>query len=302
MTVAELYNQTAQLGFEDSLESGERFYFAANRALLQVSALRPAISSYVINHTPLKNMVSGASFAPIARSEDLCFTATGVRSYYFEVDGNGVVYIEALDGTEWKVIGRVELSGTRRFSAYRGFIRRDGVFTDATVRLRFTGEYLYSVRSVALYCHIYSDNASDIPAYEAFTSYDISKLTDDFLSLVSPPISDDGEYSMLSKGYRVENGCKILLPYESSGLYKILYRRRPTAINSDTDAGANEDLIDLDEELCSLLPILIASYVWVEDEPDMAEYYLNLYREGAADIERRQRNAAPVIIRNKTGW
>ena len=302
MTVSELYNQTAQLGFEDSLESGERFYFAANRALLQVSALRPAISSFIINHKPMKNMASRASFAPIERDTDLCFTATGVKSYYFEADGNGVVYLEAQNGNEWNVIGRVELSGTRRFTAYKGFIRRDGEFTDATVRLRFSGPYLYSVKSVALYRHIYSDSVDDIPAYEPFTAYDMSVLAKDFLSLSSPPISDDGGYTVLNQGFRIENGCKVLLPYDASGLYKILYRRRPNEISSDDDAATNADVIDLDEELCTLLPILIASYVWVEDEPDMAEYYLNLYRERSADIERRHRNAAPVIIRNKNGW
>jgi len=302
MTVSELYNQTAQLGFEDSLESGERFYFAANRALLQVSALRPAISSIIINHKPMKNMASRASFAPTECNGELCFTATGVKSYYFEADGNGVVYLEAQSGNEWNVIGMVELKGTHRFSAYRGFIQPEGAFTSATVRLRFSGPYLYYVKNVALYRHIYSDSVDDIPVYEPFTAYDISVLADDFLSLSSPPISDDGEYTVLNQGFRIENGCKVLLPYDASGVYKILYRRRPKAINSDTDAGANEDVIDLDEELCTLLPILIASYVWVEDEPGMAEYYLNLYRERAADIERRQRNASPVIIRNRNGW
>ena len=67
-------------------------------------------------------------------------------------------------------------------------------------------------------------------------------------------------------------------------------------------ASDNNDVIDLDEELCTLLPILIASYVWVEDEPSMAEYYLSLYRERAMDIERRIRNATPVAIKNANGW
>ena len=35
MTVSQLYNSVAQLGFEDSLEEDDRFIFAANRALLQ---------------------------------------------------------------------------------------------------------------------------------------------------------------------------------------------------------------------------------------------------------------------------
>lgn len=302
MTVAELYNQTAQLGFEDSLENGERFYFAANRALLQVSALRPAISSYVVNHRPMKNMADRTSFAPIEISEEICFTATDVKSYYFEADGSGVAFLEAFIGGEWIVCGRIELTGARRFSAYKGFVKRDGEYISAPVRLRFTVAYLYSVKNIAFYRHIYSDVDSDIPAYEPFVAYDLSTLTDDFLSLVSPPISTEDRYSQLTGEYRVENGSRILFPYDASGLYKVLYRRRPAEISSTSNASTNDEVIDLDPELCTLLPILIASYVWVEDEPDMAEYYLNLYRERAIDIERRQRNASPVIMRNKNGW
>ena len=68
MTVAELYKQVAQLGFEVSLEDDDRFYYAANRALLQVNEVRPAISYYLINHKPLKNLLSDSAFSP--RSEE----------------------------------------------------------------------------------------------------------------------------------------------------------------------------------------------------------------------------------------
>ena len=54
MTVSQLYNSVAQLGFEDSLEEDDRFIFAANRALLQVNAIRPVTSAYVINHKPME--------------------------------------------------------------------------------------------------------------------------------------------------------------------------------------------------------------------------------------------------------
>ena len=64
MTVAELYKQVAQLGFEVSLEDDDRFYYAANRALLQVNEVRPAISYYLINHKPLKNLLSDSAFSP----------------------------------------------------------------------------------------------------------------------------------------------------------------------------------------------------------------------------------------------
>ncbi len=303
MRVSELYKQVAQLGFEDSLEDDNRFYYTANRALLQVNSIRPAISAYVINHKPMKNLVREESFSPIEKSSDLCFMATNAKAYYFEADGNGMLYIEKLaDNGNWVIIGDVELASNRRFIAYKGFVKQDTDFVEGQVRLRFTGQYLYSVRNVALYEHLYSEYAEDIPAYEPFTRYDISALVSDFLSLNSPPIKDDDEYTRLNQNYDVEGDKVILLPYSTDGCFKVLYKRKPAEIVNTGVASEDEAVIDLDEELCALLPTLIASYVWMEDEPSMAEYYLQLYRERAMDVERRIRNATPVSIKNTSGW
>ena len=74
MTVSQLYKSVAQLGFEDSLEGDERFIFAANRALLQVNAIRPATSSYIINHKPMDNMLADATFTPVEKKATLSTT------------------------------------------------------------------------------------------------------------------------------------------------------------------------------------------------------------------------------------
>ncbi len=304
MRVSELYNQVAQLGFEDSLENDDRFYYAANRALLQVSSIRPAVSAYVINHKPMVNLVKENTFSPIERSDDLCFEAADAKAYYFEADGNGTLYIERMGSASdsWVIIGTQEFSSARRFIPHKGFIKNDGAFTTGRVRLRFVGEFLYSVKNVAMYQHTYSNSEADIPPYEPYTRYDIGALVPDFLSLNSPPISEDENYERLNQNYDVEGGRVILLPYSSEGCFKVLYRRKPAEIINTGLASEDETVIDLDEELCTLLPILIASYVWVEDEPSMAEYYLSLYRERAMDIERRISNATPVTIRNTNGW
>ena len=304
MRVSELYRHVAQLGFENSLEDDDRFYYAANRALLQISSIRPAVSSYIINHTPLENLVKADTFSPIVRSDDLCFEATDAKSYYFETDGNGVLYIEFLDfeSNVWVIIGVREFTSDRSFVSYKGFIKKDGEFITGRIRLRFVGEFLYSVKNVALFRHVYSNAERDIPVYGPYVRYDVSSLVPDFLSLNSPPVLEDGNCEKLNQNYDIEGGRVVLLPYSIKGCFKVLYRRKPAEIENIGNASDDETVIDLDEELCSLLPILIASYVWVEDEPAMAEYYLTLYRERALDVERRIRNDAPVVIRNTNGW
>ncbi len=303
MRVSELYSHVAGLGFEVTLENGAIFYQALNRALLQVSSIRPVVKSYIVNHRPMENLL-GDTCAPCAKTSELCFEAEGAKSYYFECDGTGTVYLERYDilFDEWVLFGFKEFSSYGEFIAYRGFIKDGADFVPGCIRLRFVGEYLYSVKNVALYEHIFSEREEDIQGFGLYVSYDISVLVPDFLSLENPPIKEDGEFTRLNYDYDIEGGRVLLLPRSVRGVFKILYRHRPDAVSSDGTPSSDETILDLDEELCSLLPTLIASYVWAEDEPSLAEYYRGLYAERAADVERRIKSTAPVHIKNTTGW
>lgn len=301
MTVSELYRSVAQLGFEDSLEDDNRFIYAANRALLQVNSIRPVTKAHIINHKPLDNMIKSAGFEPIEKKDDLFYYVDNAKAYYFEADGKGTLCIEKLsaDG-DWKdAIDPIEFA-TSGFQAISGFIKEGDEFVTGQLRLHFTGKYIYSVKCVAAYDGLYSDKESDIPAYEPFVSYDISVLAKDFLSLAKPPIVESNG-ALLNQGYTVENGRIVLFPYEKKGVYKVIYNKRPLVITSVNGAVNDNTEIELDEDLCALLPLLVASYIWVDDDPEKAQYYMNLYRERAADIERRLYNATPIQI-NTNGW
>jgi hypothetical protein len=115
MRVSELYNQVAGLGFESSLESDDRFYQAANRALLRVADVRPEARYCIINHKPLPNVINGyTGFEPFERSEELCFEAIGGKSFYFECDGNGIAMLEVIKDGEAIVVGEVTLKSEKR--------------------------------------------------------------------------------------------------------------------------------------------------------------------------------------------
>jgi hypothetical protein len=302
MTVSELYGQVSGLGFETSLEDNDVFYFAANRALLQVGAIRPAICTCPIHHSPMENLLDD-TFEPIEKKHELTFEATGAKAYYFECDGSGAVYIARLAlSAEWEIIGTRELASARTFVPYKGVIRADGAFTYDRVRLRFVGEYLYSVRNVALYPYVYSENTEDVPAFGAYTAYDISALADDFLSLEAPPIREEDVFVRMSSDYEVEDGRILLLPHSVRGVFRVLYRHKPRALENTGEPAEDTTVIDLDEELCSLLPLLVGAYVWAEDEKELASYYMTLYQSRAAEIQARVKNMKPVIIKNKLGW
>lgn len=300
MRVSELYNQVAGLGFESSLESDARFYQAANRALLRVADVRPEARYHIINHKPLPNVIAGShGFAPIERSEELCLEANGGKSYYFECDGNGVAFIENVKDGAVTVLGEITLrSDNRVFRAYSGFFKNA---KDGLVRLRFTGDYTYSIKFAAIYDRIYSDRAEDIPAYEPYTRYDISKAVGDFLALASPPITEDEEHRVLGKDYSVENGRVILLPYDKAGCYKVAYKHRPSPISDEESADSNHDEIDLDPDLAELMPLACAVYILAEDEPDLVNHYNEQYQARVSEIVSRTRDYDPVQILTN-GW
>jgi hypothetical protein len=305
MTIEELYSSVAQLGFETSLESNERFFYAANRALLQVNRIKPVTSIYRLNHFPLNNLIEGNHFEPVCKDKEaLIYVAENARSYYFECNGNGSVIIEKnTDGETWTAIGDIRLSSSDgRFIEYKGLILDGAKPVEGMVRLRFDGDYLYYVQNVALYGSLLSNNAKDVPVYARHTAYDIASLTNDFMSFVRPPIADAarGTAFVLDQDYFIEEEGKILIPASVKGVFDICYNRRPRKI---TSAGMeNNETIDLSEELCAILPNLVASYIWVDDEPDKAQYYLSLYREQVAEIAAKQKDMRPFVYRNKTGW
>ena len=303
MKVAELYRQVAGLGFESSLESKERFYEAANRALLQVSDVRPAVRYYTINHKPLANGVSVDTFSPVEITNAGSFEASKGKAYYFEADCNGRVnaHIECVVDDVVTLCETVTLESNRTFVAYRGFFKNDGNFVEGNVRIRFDSDYTFSVRNVAIYDKIYSGNVNDIPAYEPYTRYDISKCVDDFLGLEAPPITDDAAHYVLNQDYFVEDGRVILLPYDRGGCYKVAYKHRPTRIDDADAAESSEQILDLDADLAELMPLAIAIYVWAEDEGALVNHYLDLYQRRVSEIVSRAKNYTPIKI-TTNGW
>ena len=304
MNVAELYLQTAHLGFETFLEDSDRFYFAANRALLQVCKVRPAIRHCLINHKPLANLIRQDTFSPIEKIDDITYEVEDAKAYYFEADGNGILYLEKYnaDTGEWSIFGEILLQSNQTFVPYKGFIKKQGEFVSGRIRLRFTGEYLYSIKNVALYQYLYSVEVADIPAYAAYTRYDVKKLVSDFMALCCPPIKEEEENTLLNQEYEQEGDSIILLPYDRRGVYKVLYEHRPTAIENTGATTEDTQELDLDEELCSLMPLLVAAYVWIEDEPEKSEYYMGLYRERVQEIVVSHKNTVPVLIKSTNGW
>lgn len=299
MIVSNLYEQTAQLGFEESLEYDRGFLFALNRAILQVAETRPATRICQINHSTVPNAVDGDSFNSVT-ADGAEYTADGVKAFYFECDGEGTAYIEKLVDGEWETVITIHLeSKNHEYLPYKGMIDNGET---VNCRIRFESEYICNVRHVAMYAKLFNSDEASIPAYTPYIRYDIKAMVDDFMSLESPPFSEI-DRQRLSDGYDIEDGHIILMPHGNNGVYNVIYRHLPSMIETD-DPSSCADEIDLDEDLCELLPYLIAAFVWADDEPDLSNYYLQFFRERQAFIMAADRKnvVTPVKMVNKNGW
>ena len=298
MTIAELYNSTAQLGFETSLEDDRRFLYSANRALFQVAQIRPETRSIYINHFPLDNGIREEDTEKfnVTGAE---FHCVGAKSYYFEASGIGSYTVDYLIGGKWIPLESQTFDHKATFEVKRGLISGDG-YTD--VRIKITSNFSFSVKNVAMYTTLTSDAVEDIPSYGEYTEYDIRKFVSDFWTLAEKPalVGNDGVTE--SNDFCAESGSVIKLHNSAKGVYKIVYNHAPEKLKDLGGYSTNQTEIDLEEDLCTLLPLLIASFVLVEDEPEMANYYLNVYRERKAEVEKRVRNINPVRIYSRSGW
>lgn len=314
MKVSYLYEAVSKLGFEDSLEDGKAFYYALNRATAQINALRPHVAIFDISKRPLANCISASDFAVREVFEKVEFSAIGARGYYFEALGEGKCEIFYEDNGKTKKMTNnfskdspfdtsLEKYGTfstDKFTAFRGIItKEDGSYHEGEVKIVFSGEYVFSVRNVALYDRLLSSDPSKIPAFEPYTAYDMSSLVPDFIGFSENPVELEG-YKILDKGYQIE-GTRILLPYELTGVIRIKYRRSASQINYTTSPETDDTVIDLDEELCTLLPLLVSAYVWLDDEPEKAAQYYSLYSERTKEIVYNTKNIKPGVYATN-GW
>ena len=295
MTVSELYSQVSALGFESSLESDTIFYNAALRAVLEVNRVRPRTASALINHIALENLTEDV-FSPRYVKGSLEFIGVSPKSAYFEADGDGRVFFESAE--DGAVFYEMKLSRGEGFTAYRVVLPRK----EGPVVMRFTGDYLYSVRNVAMYGELLGPSESDVPVRARYTAYDMKNVVGDFLEFNQPLLAVGEDYINPAGDYAVEEKRVLLLPYDKPGTYKVIYKRTPRKIDTEESPAGSGEVIDLDEELSALLAPLIASYVYAEDEPSLAEYYLSLYRQSAAEIRATARQASVVRMRNANNW
>ena len=278
MTYNDLCNDVISLGFESELESHERMLSATRRALAIIYTERPIYKKLTVMK-PKNSLILKTSISSHTGGEDLTVKFEGAKAYTFKTDGVGKCVIR--DANSDSVI---DFSGCGEL--HRGFLHGSGSLT-------FTGEFSYTVYELAVFGEIYSGSVEDIPSGAEFTEYDMRKYRDDFLTFASLPTD---ERSAVIKGAAV-SGYVMTIPDDYTGRINLTYKSAPPRIygNADTE-------IELSPGCEHLAALLVAAYIWLDDDAERAQYYMNLYREGMNSLKRRGKDEIDNGYHSVNGW
>lgn len=131
-----------------------------------------------------------------------------------------------------------------------------------------------------------------------FTDYDVEALRGDFRAFGDRPARLGSLLLAEGRDYTVDGSRLRLIRGRGAGDLEIRYYRRPRRFSADN----LEEELDLPKDAEHLLPLLLASYLWIDDRSDLATYYLGLYRTELAEARRSRYAHAGGGYAVKNGW
>ena len=283
MTYGELDKEIFDLGFNTTVDSKSLLVTSTNRALAQINRLRRATAVLTVRQDK-----------PIYSARSIILNAGETYSVQCE-NACAVSFLYDGDITASVLVGTTEESITTANGEARKLLSDYG---DITVTI--TAIKPSVVRFLAVYRANYAAE-KQVPIYGDYVWYNIADMVDDISEIAGAPVS---EYGVTEYDYKIDpTKKKIGIPARDVGLFQITYYRKIAEAKS-AYFGTNSDVIvDIAEDLRDLLPLLVAHYVWIEDEPEKAMLYKNRYDEQAMIARSQQRetgNATRVV--NRKGW
>ncbi len=132
--------------------------------------------------------------------------------------------------------------------------------------------------------------------------HDIAKKDTAFLGFPASPIfgeasCQEGKGMLLREGrdYLIRGGCLFFLC--DKGNVTVYYLRRAKELTVDNA----EEALDIHPAAESLLPLLVASYLWLDDRGELATHYLKLYHTEAEELRRTLFHHGSIEL-STNGW
>ena len=283
MTVEQLERAVARLGFAPGIEDGaELLRDVAARALDEVAAVRPRLSRVSLFHLPAMPIYLEGEEAVVTGEKTLSLPSG--RSFFLRIEGSGSLSATRKGSTAT----HFPFSSSPGLPAAIGGALPEG---KGEVTLKITADGGYRLLTLAVYDTLFAGTPPD--PNEA-RDYDLALLFPAFGGLTEPPRTRDGR--ILCEGsegdYTLDEGHVLRLSPHARGDIRLTYRRRLTFPKSGE--------IPVTEEEAALLPLFCAAYVYLEDDPEKASFYLARFREGL--LRLREAEESVRRFTDTTGW
>ena len=233
---------------------------------------RKIFAEYVFVQNPTKNLLDGDMYKQrLHTDQDIVFTASVAKAYYFEVSGPASVKVEA----NGSLVRQIDVTPTTRgFLAYRGITSQA-----ATITITFTGTKPYSIRNIAIYAETYATEA-EVPAYVRFNEY---TMPDDFFQLCGRgiPVNTDTGF-VLSREYKWRGRKTLIVDASATGEWKVDYYRYPTKIEQGTSLTTELDNVP-EAQMC--IPYYVASHLVYQDDPERSRQLRNEFEVRLSRIQ-----------------
>jgi hypothetical protein len=180
---------------------------------------------------------------------------------------------------------RITFSSERKI--IKGLLYGEGTLT-------LSGTHSYDIFGLALYSEPYFADSDDIPNSTDGASIDMKERVTDFLAFAGDITDENGR--TVTEAHLTDG--KIFLPRCFKGTVTVPYYRSLTAPTlSDADAQ-----IDLPKEYEMLLPLLCASYMLLDIDPEKAEFCRNAYDRASSELKKVLYTRTKNDYKDVNGW
>ena len=277
MILRDLISEVSSLGFDGAVECDTLFLTSLKRSLLKIFTDKKITSKKVLH----KSKDRLCDFFPIIRYD-------GENAISIPLRGGALCFFTSGSGTYTLTLG-----SSAYIYGFSGSSVRHAHVLDDNAKIVFSGGSPYTVSSFCVFLDAY-ENDSDIPDGRKIREYDMKELFDDFLSFASFPKDERGcplECVTLERD-------RMYVDREYEGDIHIHYARLPKISMS----ASPESEVDIPREYEHLLPVLVASYIYLDSNPTLAERYRELYATMSECIKAETRRDALTPYKDTNGW
>jgi len=300
---------------ETTADNTAKIFGFTNQAMKNLAETTAKIhgEQYIVNASVKNTLADDNSSIKTFKPGDADISASLVnaQSCYFEIIGPATAVIEeAVAGSStYTALETITVAGTvNTFTEYRRLITP--TLATNTVRLRFTGSYVFYVRNYVLYPYTWPTVAD---VQQARPSFEHS-LPSDFLALNNVMVKKDVRQFIPFVNYILLPNKRIAINRYDVGEYIVNYWRMPTLFTYsgvevtddvqlygiDTSGATPTYRISDDAAMC--IPYFVAGNILLsENNASMGITYLNIYETRKAEILTAPAGFTSSIL-NVTGW